>query len=196
MLAQYNANPEARHFAVAKRVLCYLTGTTELKLHYGGDKATDVLHAYADASWANSVGHRSISGYIWFYAGRLISHVSKKQSTIALLSTEAEYMAATHVVQEGLWLESLFNELRILFPTPIKIYLDNTGAIALSTAAKFHDRSKHIDLCYPFVRHHINRKVFVFQWIPSHKNVADIFTKALPRPLFSKFLLALGLVAR
>ena len=104
-------------------------------------------------------------------------------------------MATAHVVQEGLWLESLFNELKLELVTPIKIYLDNTGAIALSSAAKFHDRSKHIDLRYHFIRHHIHRKIFALQWIPSHKNTADILTKALPRPFFSKFLLALGLVA-
>jgi hypothetical protein len=78
MLAQYNANPEARHFAAAKRVLRYLSGTVDLKLHYGGDRANDTLHAYADASWANGTGRRSITGYVWFYAGGLISHVSKK----------------------------------------------------------------------------------------------------------------------
>ena len=55
-------------------------------------------------------------------------------------------MAATHIIQEGLWLRSLFTELTIPFTSPIKVYLDNTGAIALSTAAKFHQRSKHIDL--------------------------------------------------
>jgi hypothetical protein len=105
-------------------------------------------------------------------------------------------MAATHVVQEGLWLKSLFDELHITLSTPVTIHLDNTGAIALSTATKFHDHSKHIDLHYHFIRHHVNKKTFVFQWIPSHKNVADVLTKPLPRPLFSKFLLALGLTAR
>lgn len=81
MLAQYNANPEPRHFAAAKRVLRYLSGTIDLKLHYGGDRANDALHAYADASWANGTGRRSISGYVWFYAGGLISHVSKNQKS-------------------------------------------------------------------------------------------------------------------
>jgi hypothetical protein len=78
----------------------------------------------------------------------------------------------------------------------VKVYLDNTGAIVLSTAAKFHDHSKHIDLRYHFIRHHINKKVFTLHWIPSYKNTADVLTKALPRPVFLKFLLALGLAAR
>ena len=195
MLAQYNVSPEAHHYVAAKRVLRYLSGTIDLQLHYGGDHANGSLRAYTDASWANAVGQCSISGYVWFYAGSLISHVSKKQATIALSSTEAEYMATTHVIQEGLWLESLFSELRVSLPTPIKIHLDNTGMIALSTAAKFHNRLKHIDLHYHFIRYHVNKKTFVLQWIPSHKNVADVLMKPLPRPSFSRFLLALGLMA-
>ena len=107
---------------------------------------TSELHADADASWMNELGHHSVSGYAWFYAGGLISHVSKKQITVALSSTEAEYMVVTHVVQEDLWLRSLFSELSLPFQTPIRIFLDNTGVIALSTVAKFHQHTKHIDI--------------------------------------------------
>ena len=56
MLAQYNISPEAHHYTVAKRVLCYLSGTINLQLHYGGDHTNGSLHAYADASWVNAVG--------------------------------------------------------------------------------------------------------------------------------------------
>ena len=104
------------------------------------------LHTYADASWANEAGCCSVSGYTWFYAGGLISHVSKKQMTVALSSTEAEYMAVTHVIQEGLWLKSRFAELLLPSQVPIKVFLDNTGAIVLSMVAKFHQHTKHIDM--------------------------------------------------
>lgn len=104
LLAQHNANPKPRHFATAKHVLHYLAGTQNLHLHYRGEAADNELHAYIDASWASEIGRRSVSGYTWFYNGRLISHVSKKQTAVALSSVEAEHMAATHVVQEGLWL--------------------------------------------------------------------------------------------
>ena len=118
------------------------------------------LHAYADASWANEVGCCSVTGYVWFYAGRLISHVSKKQATVALSSMEAEYMAVTHVIQEGLWLKSLFAKLSIPSSTPINIFLDNTGAIALSAAAKFYQHTKHIDIRYHFVCEHVDDSTF------------------------------------
>ena len=101
-LAQFNADPLPRHFVAGKRILHYLAGTLNHRLQYGVETDNAELHAYADASWANEVGRRSVSGYVWFYASGLISHVSKKQTTMALSSMEAEYMAVTHVIQEGL----------------------------------------------------------------------------------------------
>ena len=156
---------------------------------------TPELHAYADASWANELCHHSVSGYAWFYAGGLILHVSKKQTTVALSSAEVEYMAVTHVVQEGLWLRPLFSELSLPFQAPIRIFLDNTGVIALSTAAKFHQCTKHIDIQYHFIREHVDNGTFHLIWLPTHKNILDILTKPLPQPIFSKLSAALGLAA-
>ena len=104
-------------------------------------------------------------------------------------------MAVTHVIQEGLWLKSLFAELSIPSSTPINIFLDNTGAIALSAAAKFHQRTKHIDIRYHFIREHVNDGIFRLIWLPTYKNIADILTKPLPRPIFSKLSSAIGLTA-
>jgi hypothetical protein len=83
-LAQYNANPSASHYVAAKRLLRYLSGTINVRMHYGGDRVDEGLYAYCDADWAsNPEDWLSISDYAWFYAGGLIAHVSKKQSTHA-----------------------------------------------------------------------------------------------------------------
>lgn len=196
-LAQHNSNATPAHYAAAKRLLRYLSGTINLRLHYGGANVNDDLHAYCDADWASSpIDRLSISGYIWFYAGGVIAHVSKKQTTHALSSTEAEYMAATHVIQEGLWIKSLLVALHVNIPFPIIIHMDNTGAISLSAEARNHIRSKHIDVRYHFIREHVERGTFLLTWVPSHKNTADILTKALPRPLFEKHMPGLQLVSR
>jgi hypothetical protein len=196
-LAQHNSNPSLAHFAAAKRLLRYISGTQNLRLHYGGARVNEGLHAYCDADWASSpVDRLSISGYVWFFAGGVIAHVSKKQTTHALSSTEAEYMAVTHVIQEGLWLKSLLVQLHVPLAFPILIYMDNTGAISLSTEARNHIRSKHIDVRYLFIREHIEEGTFLLKWVPSHMNTADIFTKALARPLFEKHLPGLRLASR
>jgi hypothetical protein len=155
------------------------------------------LHGYCDADWAGSPDdHLSISGYAWFFAGGLIAHVSKKQTTHTLSSTEAEYMAITHAIQEGIWLKSLFTALHVPTPLPIVLYVDNTGAIALSKEAHFYIHSKHIDIHYYFIREYIENGVFLPNWLPSHRNVSDILTKALPCPLFVKHVEGLQLVSR
>lgn len=196
-LAQHNSNPSPAHFAAAKRLLRYLAGTVNLRMSYGGDHVDEDLHAYCDADWASNPSNRlSITGYAWFYAGGIIAHASKKQSTQALSSTEAEYMAITHTIQDGLWLRSMFSELHISLPTPIVIHIDNTGAISLSKEAKNHIRSKHIDVRYHFIRGHIERGTFLPRWLPSHHNTADILTKPLARPLFLKHVIGLQLVPR
>ena len=104
-------------------------------------------------------------------------------------------MAIMHITQEGLWLRSLFFELGIAFRSPVPIHLDCAGTIALSKAARFHHRTKHIDIQYHFIRLHIDNGFFTLIWIPSHLNIADVLTKALPCPTFNKFHSFLGLIA-
>lgn len=161
-----------------------------------GARVHEGLHAYCDTDWVSPPeDHLSISGYVWFFAGRIVAHISKKQTTHALSSTEAEYMAVTHAIQEGLWLKSLLIQLHIPLTFPILIYMDNTGAILLSTEAHNHIQSKHIDVRYLFIREHIEKGMFLLKWLPSHMNTADIFTKALLHPLFKKHLPGLQLVS-
>ena len=105
-----------------KWVFCYLARTLNLCLHYGAETENPELHTYADMNWVNETRHHSVSGYMWFYAGGLILHVSKKQTMVALSSTEAEYMAVTHIIQEGLWLKSLFIKLSLPSQIPIKVF--------------------------------------------------------------------------
>lgn len=195
-LTRHSAHPTPRYYAAAKHLLRYLSGTLTYRSHYGGDRADEGLREYCDADWASTPEDRlSISGYTWFFAGGLIAHVSKKQTTHVLSSTEAEYMAVTHALQEGIWIKSLFTALRVPLLLPIILYMDNTGAISLSKEAKNNIRSKHINIQYHFIREYIENGIFSPFWLPSHKNITDILTKALPCPLFLQHITALQLVS-
>jgi hypothetical protein len=109
---------------------------------------------------------------------------------------EAEYMAITHVIQEGLWLKLLFTALHIDIPLPLLIHMDNTGTISLLTEARNHIHSKHIDAHYHLIHKHVEKGTFLLWWLPSRKNTADILTKALIWPLFESHLPNLHLVSR
>ena len=105
-------------------------------------------------------------------------------------------MAIASALQEGLWLRTFFQLLSIPFPTPIHLYVDNAGAIAVSREASNNHRTKHIDICFHFCCTHIESGIFSTDWLASAKNIADILTKALPRPLFSRHVSGLSLVSR
>lgn len=196
-LTQHNSSPESRHYAAAKHVLRFLAGTLGLRTHYGGVTAMPELHGFSDSDWASCPEDRiSISGYVWFFNGGPVSHSSKKQLTHALSSTEAEYMVLTAAIQDGLWLTSFFECLKIPLTFLLRLFADNAGAIALSEEAANHIRTKHIDLRYHFIHAHIEEGTFKPEWLSTHKNVADIFTKCLPSPLFLRHQSGLSLLCR
>ena len=122
-----------------------------------------------------------------------VSWSSKRQHIIALSSTESEYIAQMHAAKEVIWMKNFVNEIRGQQGKVIGIYCDNQGAIALVKDNKFHLQTKHIDLRYHFVREAVEDNKIRFEYILMDENVADIFTKALPRPRFMGFVESLGL---
>ena len=112
---------------------------------------------------------------------------------IAFTSTEAEYIAQTHVVKEGIWLKSFVNEVRGGQGGPLTIMAKNKSAIALAKDNKYHLRTKHIDLRYHFIHEAVEDKRVRMEYIVTSENVVDIFTKALVKPKFTKFVGRLGL---
>jgi len=146
-----------------------------------------------DADWASQKHWHSISGYSFHFGQGAITWSSKKQHIVALSSTEAEYIAQMHATKEALWLRSFISEIRGQLRSPIVVNCNNQGAIALSKDSKFHLRTKHIDLWYHFVREAVEDDKIMVIYIPTEENVSDIFTKALARPKFVRFVEKLGL---
>jgi hypothetical protein len=117
----------------------------------------------------------------------------KKQSMIALSSTEAEYIAETHVAKEAMWLRTFVSGITRQESGPLTIMGDNQGAIALAKDNKFHSRTKHIDLRYHFIHEVVEDGKVKMKYIPTAENFSDIFTKALAKPKFTQFVGMLGL---
>jgi hypothetical protein len=118
--------------------------------------------------------------------GSPVAWSARKQSIIALSTAEAEYIALTAVAQEVLYLQALITELYECIISPIPIYCDNQGAVALTSNSKFHARTKHIDLRFHVVRSLVKNGIIDIQYCPTEENIADIFTKALLRPRLQK----------
>jgi len=192
-VSQYSVNPDPTHWTAVKRIFRYLAGTPNRGLCYG------ILGSgtgYTDADWGSGEDRKSIGGYTFVLNGAAISWNSKKQSTVALSSTEAEYMALTQAVKESIWLQGLLEDLgaRRHLEEMRNINVDNQGAMALARNAEFHARTKHIDIQYHFVREHIESRSIMLTYCPTTDMTADIFTKALPHPTFIKHNIGLGLI--
>ena len=192
-VSQYSTNPNATHWAAVKRIFRYLAGTSTRGLLYQGQGTGK---GYTDADWGSGDDRKSIGGYTFLLNGAAICWNSKKQTTIALSSTEAEYMALTQATKESIWLQGLLEDLRARkhLKELRGISIDNQGALALAKNPEFHARTKHIDIQYHFIRQHIEEGRITLEYCPTSEMTADIFTKALPKPAFIKHNLGLGLI--
>ena len=181
-LSQFMQNPGLAHWTAVKRVLRYLKHSLSAKLHYQCVEDGGTLYGYCDSDWGGDVdSRRSTSGYAFMLAGGCISWCSKKQATVALSSTEAEYMAATQAAKEATWLRTFLKELGFEQIGASKIFSDSQGSIALIKNPVFHARTKHIDIRYHFLREKVEAGILEFSFCSTNDQVADILTKPLAR---------------
>ena len=181
------------HWNAAIQVIRYLKGTRDLKLTLGGHKSLELL-GLTDSDWANCLDtRRSVGGYGFSLGSGLISWTAQKQKTVATLSCEAEYTATFETAKESIWLRSLLAGIGFPQDSPTTILCDNNAAINLSEDPSLHQRVKHIDIKYHFLREHVNMGEITLKYINTNDNIADIFTKAIEHQCFSRLRNFLGL---
>jgi hypothetical protein len=145
------SQPRQTHWTTTKHVLRYLRGTVGYGLRYASSVDLS-LQGYADADWAeNTVDQRSISECCFTLGSAMVSWCSRKQSFVALSTTEAEYIALSVAVREAVWLRKILTDLFDHEMDPI-IHCDNQSCVKLSENPVFHDRSKHIEIKYHYIR--------------------------------------------
>ena len=183
-LSQFLSDPLESHMRMVKNIFRYLAHTIHFKLTYHRQKEHQggQLSVYSDASYANSLSdRRSFSGSVTFYAGCAIAWFCAKQGVLPLSTTESEYIALTSAAQSVAWVQGLLHELQISTPStkPI-VYGDNISSHFLTRNAALHRRSKHIDICYDYIREQYEQGRFELEFVSGKDNPADLFTKALP----------------
>ena len=123
-------------------------------------------------------------GHAVFLGPNLIAWSARKQATVSRSSTEAEYKSVANATAELIWIESLLRELGVAQPHPSVLWCDNNGATFLSSNLVFHARTKHTEIDYHFVRERVAQKLLQIKFVSSKDQLADIFTKPLPSPMF------------
>ena len=181
-LSQYMSCPKVCHLNAAKRVLRYLKGTKQLGLRYYKDTQEPItLVGFSDSDFGSGEDRKSISGFCFQLQldSSLISWKSQKQRTIALSSCEAEYVAIAYAAQESKFLQMLLSEMLNVDKVEVKLGVDNQSALALAKNPICHQRSKHIDVKYHFIRDEVEKGNIKLEYVSSSENRADIFTKPI-----------------
>ena len=179
VLARFNTYPNFRACKALIRVLLYLKGTPDVGIQFTGDLLD--LFGYSDADWAGDLdSRRSTTGYVVYAAGGPIAWQSRLQTTVAVSTMEAEYMAAFGAIQELIWIKGVLSEIGIQLVDPITLLMDAKSAIALAKNPMHHKRSKHIDIKYHWLREHTYENGTIdLEHCSTEDMVTDMMTKAL-----------------
>lgn len=194
-LSRFSDNPKPEHWNAIQHVLRYIRGTLDLGLYYAsGPSSTHGFAAYSDTDWAACINtSRSTQGYAFLLSGGAISWSSRLQTRPAKSSTDAEYIGLGHMGSEAVHLDQQLTELGEPLGHPFVVFGDNQGAIALTKEARFHNSTKCIRLAEHIARDLVETGIITVEYIPTADMVADIMTKALPRPAFERCRDALGI---
>jgi hypothetical protein len=197
-VSRFMEDPREDHWTAVKRLLRYIKGTADQRIVFprSGDKEAPRLVIFSDADMAGDIdGRWSTSGVLVFLGPAPISWQSLKQKIAALSTCEVEYIAAATGACQGVWLRRLLEEItggEEAGPPALKV--DNQPAIALAKNPVLHDRSKHIDVKFHFMRSCIDEGKIVIE-SDTNRQLADILTKSLGRLRFSEMKKMIGMVA-
>ncbi|KAH9761191.1 hypothetical protein KPL70_000407 [Citrus sinensis] len=178
MVSRYMHDPGKSHWLTVKWILRYLYGTVDVGLLFKKDCGQQCV-GYCDSDFAGDLDkRRSTTGYVFTLGGGPVSWRSILQSTIALSTTEAKYMAATEAVKEVIWLKGLLGDLGVIQEN-ITVFCDNQSAIFLGKNQTYHARTKHIDVKYHYVREIIESGVVLLRKIDTKDNPSDMLTNVV-----------------
>ena len=169
--------PQEAHWDAALHVIRYLKGTLGQGILL---RSSPPLHVtgWSDSDWEGCpLTRRSLTGWVVQIGSSIISWKTKKQDTVALSSTEAEYRAMTKVLKEMKWVKGLLHDFGIS-TGPMTLRCDNQSAIYLTANPVFHERTKHIEAECHFIRDHIINGTIITKHVTSVDQLADILTKA------------------
>lgn len=199
-LSRYNNNYGRAHWTAVKRVIRYLKATIDYRLIFRSNGNSEII-GHCDADWAGDPDQRrSTTGYVFHAQGGAISWQTRRQPTVALSSTEAEFMSMVAAIQEALWLKRFEREMFPEAPKSIILYCDNQGALHLAKNKNYHARTKHIDIRKYFIQDNLfiedgkedDIKIKLV-YKPTNEMIADVLTKSVNSVKLNKFMPELGL---
>ncbi|GKE65446.1 hypothetical protein Tco_1519607 [Tanacetum coccineum] len=193
LCARFQEAPKTSHLEAVKRIFRYIKGTTHLGLWYPKRTSIETV-VYADSDHAGDyVDRKRISGICTFVGCCLTSWFSKKQTALAISTTEAKYVSAGKACQQALWIKEALIDYDVRLDD-VPIMCDNKGAIDLSKNPVQHSRTKHIEIRHHFLRDNVQKGHILIEKVTSVDNISDILTKPLKCESFNYLRLGLGMM--
>ena len=183
-VARYASNPNQTHMDAVDRIFAYLKNDPGKGIVYSGKDGFQ-LKGFVDSDFAGCEdSRRSTTGWVFTIAGGPVSWSARRQGDTAISTAHAEYNAAAEAAKEAVWIRNFINDLRIpgIHVASVPLYIDNNSALKLTRNPEFHSKSKHFDAKCHFIREKVEEGIIDTQRVNTKDNLADVFTKALPRP--------------
>ncbi len=176
-VSQFFSSPTKAHWDAVKPIFSYLKGTLNYGITFGDSDSRNELLAYTDADFAsNQDDRRSTTGVILLLNGGPLSWKSQRQNCVSLSTPEFEYVAAATATKEVVWKRRLLQDLRLPQAAPTQ------SSIKLVKNAEFHQRTKHIDVKFHFIRALQEEQAIDVTYINTDVQLTDILTKAFNGP--------------
>ncbi|GJR28062.1 zinc finger, CCHC-type containing protein [Tanacetum coccineum] len=193
-LSRYKSNPSQDHWKAIGRVFGYLKRTRQLALFY--DRFPTVVEGYSDASWiTGSSDSKSITGWIFTLGSGAVCWGSKKQTCITHSTMEAEFLALAAAGKEAKWPRNMMLDIE-LWPQPmpaISLHCDSQSTLSRAYNKVYNGKSRHISFRHAYIKELISSGIITIEYIRSCKNLADPFTKGLPKEIVFRTTREMGL---
>ncbi|TXG70554.1 hypothetical protein EZV62_005489 [Acer yangbiense] len=165
-------NPTQKHFGVGKRVLRYIQGTMNYGIKYGRNFEV-ILIGFCDRDWAGCADDmKRTYGYVFSLDSCVFSWLSKKQQSIAQSSAEVEYVSASNVASQAIWLRRILEDIGEKQEEATEIFCDNKSTIAMAKNPCFHSKTRHINIKHHFVREAIEEEEINLSYVRSKEQLA------------------------
>ena len=188
-VSRYCNGPQPHHWEAVKHIMRYISSTRSNGLTFVRKVALPI-HGYSDASHAGDLSDRkSINGWVFRVGGAPISWSSKKQSTVALSSTEAEIISASEACREAYSIQRLLLEIDEDYSSirpPITLFMDSRSAVAIAINGGYRSKLKHVDVRSLFVGQAVQDRIVKCTWVPTENMIADVLTKPITGNLFKR----------
>ncbi|GJU11027.1 hypothetical protein Tco_1133423 [Tanacetum coccineum] len=180
---RYQARPTEKHLKEVKIIFWYLRQSINKGLRYSMDSGFNLI-AYSDANLAGFLdNYKSTSRGLQFLRDNLVSWSSKKQDCTAMSTAEAECISLSACCAQAIWMRIQLLDYGYRY-NKIPMYCDSKSAISISCNPVQNTHTKHINICYHFIKEHVEKGTIELYFVGAKYQLADLFTKAFPREMF------------